>query len=297
MICKILLKELGAHIATGDITDKESMRAPMSDVDGVFHVAAWYKIGVKNKSIAEKINVTGTQNVLDLMQEHGIKKGVYTSTVAVFSDTHGKLVDESYRYDGPHLSEYDRTKWLAHYQVALPRIKNGLPLVIVQPGAVYGPGDTSRLGKTLGDYLLRKLPAVPRGVNLCWAHVDDTARGHILAMEKGGIGESYIIAGPPHTLEEMFLTAEKITGIKPPKMRLSPGMLKFMSKLTGALSFLPLPENYTAESLRVVAGTSYLGANDKAGREFDYAPRPLQEGLEGTLEYMMKELNMPGGHK
>ena len=105
-------------------------------------------------------------------------------------------------------------------------------------------------------------------------------------MEKGEIGESYIIAGPPYTIEEVFLTAEKITGIKPPKLRLSPGMLKFMSKLTGVLGFLPLPENYTAESLRVIAGTSYLGANDKARRALGYTLRPLQEGLQETFQYM-----------
>ena len=285
------LKKLGAKIATGDIADKQSMRASMAGADGVFHIAAWYKVGVKNKSVAEKINVTGTRNVLELMQELEIKKGVYTSTLAVFSDTHGQLVDESYRYDGPHLSEYDRTKWLAHYQVALPMIKDGLPLVIVQPGAVYGPGDTSQLGETFRDYLLKKLPAIPKDVRLCWAHVDDIAKGHILAMEKGNPGENYIIAGPPHTLEEAFTIAEKITGIKPPKMRLAPGMMKFMSKLASLFAFLPLPQNFTAESLRVLAGTSYLGSNEKAKRELGYTPRPLQEGLAETLQYMMKELN------
>lgn len=286
------LKKLGAKIATGDVTDKESMRTPMNGADGVFHIAAWYKVGVKNKSIAEEINVTGTRNVLELVQELEIKKGVYTSTLAVFSDTHGKLVDESYRYDGPHLSEYDRTKWLAHYEVALPMIKNGLPLVIVQPGAVYGPGDTSQLGETFRDYLLKKLPAIPRDVRLCWAHVDDIAKGHILAMEKGKPGESYIIAGPPHTLEEAFVIAEKITGIKPPKMRLAPGMMKFMSKLAGLFAFLPLPQNFTAESLRVLAGTTYLGSNEKAKRELGYAPRPLDQGLAETLEYVKNELNI-----
>src|SRR6266849_4262267 len=105
------LANLGIEIYQGDVTDKESMRTPMQGVDGVFHIAGWYKIGVRDKSDGEKINVQGTRNVLELMRELGIPKGVYTSTLAVNSDTHGRLVDESYHYNGPHLSEYDRTKW------------------------------------------------------------------------------------------------------------------------------------------------------------------------------------------
>ncbi len=93
--------------------------------------------------MVERIHVQGTRNVLELMRELDIPRGVYTSTLAVFSDTKGRLVDETYRHNGPWLSLYDRTKWLAHYRVAEPMIRQGLPLVIVQPGLVYGPGDTS----------------------------------------------------------------------------------------------------------------------------------------------------------
>ena len=109
------LSALGVTIAQGNLTDKESMRAPMTGVDGVFHLAAWYKVGVKDKSPAQRINVGGTRNVFELMRALAIPKGVYTSTLAVFSDTKRKMVDETYRYDGAHLSEYDRTKWEAHY--------------------------------------------------------------------------------------------------------------------------------------------------------------------------------------
>src|SRR5215211_3817530 len=86
------LASLGIAVYKGDVTDKESMRAPMTGVDGVFHIAGWYKIGVRDKSAGEQINVQGTHNVLALMQELRIPKGVYTSTLAVNSDTHGKLV-------------------------------------------------------------------------------------------------------------------------------------------------------------------------------------------------------------
>src|SRR5438128_4313895 len=96
------LAALGVELHRGDVTDKESMRAPMQGVDGVFHIAGWYKIGTKDKSDGEKVNVQGTRNVFELMKELGVPKGVYTSSTTINSDTHWKLVDETYRYTGSH---------------------------------------------------------------------------------------------------------------------------------------------------------------------------------------------------
>jgi nucleoside-diphosphate-sugar epimerase len=285
------LAALGVTLARGDVTDTESMRAPMAGVDGVFHIAGWYKIGVKDKRDGERINVRGTRNVLELMRELGVPKGVYTSTLAVFSDTHGRLVDETYRYDGPHLSEYDRTKWVAHYEVADPMIAAGLPLVIVQPGLIYGPGDTSSVRPTLIRYLRRKLPLIPARTAFCWAHVDDVARGHILAMGRGRAGESYIIAGPMHTLVDALKIAEGITGVPAPRVHVPPAGMKAMAGLMGVVArVVPVSEDYTAEYLRVNAGTTYIGDNSKARRELGYDPRPLQEGLAETLRQEMQLL-------
>ncbi len=287
------LTKHGIQFAPGDITDKESMRAPMTNADGVFHLAAWYKVGARDKSAAAKINVGGTRNVLELMRDLGIPKGVYTSTLAVNSDTHGQIVDESYRFNGTHLSEYDLTKWRAHYEVALSMIQAGLPLVIVQPGVNYGPGDTSAIGNALRDYLRGRLPLVPDQVAYCWAHVEDTARGHILAMEKGRAGESYIIAGPPCTLVDALQLAEQITGIKAPRMKGSPGMLRMMAGVMGVVEKLaPVPENFASETLRVSAGATYLGSSAKAERELGFKARPLAEGLRETLAHELKQLGI-----
>lgn len=287
------LVELGLTVYQGDVTDKESMRGPMTGVDGVYHIAGWYKVGLKDKSEGEKINIGGTRNVLELMRELGIPKGVYTSTLAIFSDTGGRLVDETYRYNGPHLSEYDRTKAAAHYQVADPMIEAGLPLVIVQPGLIYGPGDTSSVRTTLIQYLQHQLPMIPDKTAFCWAHVDDIAQGHILAMEKGRPGESYIIAGPKHTFVEALAIAEAITGIPAPRRRVSPGMMKAMAALMGVVEkIVPVPEAYSAEGLRILAGVTYIGDNSKAKRELGYHPRPLQAGLAETLHHEMRLLGM-----
>lgn len=254
----------------------------MTGVDGVFHIAGWYKIGTKDPAEGDRVNVAGTRNVLAAMKNLGIPKGVYTSTLAVFSDTRGQLVDESYRTkgNGPWLTHYDRTKWLAHYKIAEPMIREGLPLVIVQPGLNYGPGDTSEVRPIFVRYLRRRLTALPRETAYCWGHVDDTARGHLLAMEKGVPGESYIIAGPPHSLIEAFEIAQRITGIRAPRMHVSPRLLRGIARLA------------RSERLRDVAGVTYLGSNEKARRVLGFDPRPLEAGLRETLAHEMQLLGM-----
>jgi nucleoside-diphosphate-sugar epimerase len=285
-----MLHALGVEVHAGDITDRETLKAPMAGVDGVFHAAAWYKVGVAN-SHADQINVDGTRNVLRTMRTLEIPRGVYTSTVAVFSDTKGAVPDETYRYDGPHLSEYDRTKWIAHYRVALPKIEEGVPLTIVMPGLVYGPGDTSGMRTALMDLLRRRLPMTPARTAFCWSHVEDTARGHILAMEKGQPGATYIITGPRHTFAEAFDVAARLAKVRAPYVHPGPRLMRAMAALmTGVGRVVTLPPALQPEALRVLAGTTYFGANEKAVRELGFTARPLEEGLAQTLEHELRVL-------
>src|SRR5688500_18053422 len=150
------------------------------------------------------------------MKELRIRRGVYTSSLVVNSDTHGQLVDESYRFIGKHLSEYDRTKAVAH-DIADQFIAEGLPLIIVMPGLIYGPGDTSTLRRNLIDFLQGKLQMIPTRTTLCWGYVEDIAHAHVLAMEKGLPGETYIIAGEPSTLQNTFQLASHLTGKDAPR--------------------------------------------------------------------------------
>lgn len=283
------LQSLGVLLFKGDVTDKESMREGMHGVDGLFHVAGWYKIGARDKSDGEKVNIHGTRNVLELMRELHILKGVYTSTLAINSDTHGELKDENYHFTGKHITEYDRTKAAAH-EIAERFIKDGLPLVIVMPGGIYGPGDTSVLRTTFIQYLQGKLPMLPTKAGVCWAHVEDTARGHILAMEKGVIGERYIIAGEAQTYQDVLVLANHITG-KPVPRFVSHRVFKAMASLVKPFDAF-LPETYTSETMRVLSGVTYWGDNSKAKRFLGYNPRPLTEGLESTLKHEMSLLGM-----
>jgi nucleoside-diphosphate-sugar epimerase len=286
------LTALGIVIHEGDVTDRTSLRAPMQGADGVFHVAGWYKLGVRDRESAVNINIEGTRNVLDVMRELRIPKGVYTSTLAVNSDTRGQIVDETYRFTGRHVSLYDWSKDEAH-KVALQHVDAGLSLVIVQPGLIYGPGDTSGVRTTLRQYLQRKLPAVPAKATYCWAHVDDEARGHVLAMERGQPGRNYFLAGPVHTLVDALDIAASVTGIPAPRVRLPSGVLKAASMALRLIDpLVRLPPSYSPESLRVLAGVTYVGSSARARHELGWQVRPLRDGFMDTLRHEMRLLGM-----
>jgi nucleoside-diphosphate-sugar epimerase len=300
------LKTLGVVLHVGDITTRDTLRAPMQGVDGVFHVAGWYKIGQRDSGgVAEDVNVQGTRNVLETARDLEIPRIVYTSTVSVLGDTHGQLVDETFRADRrdpadrragatdtPFLTEYDRTKWMAHYEVALPMMRAGLPLIIVMPGAVYGPGDTSGIHSTLVQLLRGRLFATPRGVAFAWVYVEDAARGLRQAMDAGRPGETYLLTGPVHTFEEAFDLAARIAGKRRPIFHPRPlvmrGLAKMMSILEGWDVRAPMP----SETLRLMAGTTWIGSSEKAAKDLGFTARPLEEGLRHTIEHELRQLGM-----
>lgn len=285
------LAELGAELVEGDITEPSTLAGTMDGVDGVFHLAGWYKVGARNRDTAHAINVDGTRHVLEEALGAGVPKVVYTSTLAVYGDTDGVPVDESYRTDGPWLSLYDRTKWVAQYEVAEPMVAQGLPLVIVQPGLVYGPGDPSNVGMVLRDYLRGRLPAIPKQGG-CWGYVEDIARGHVLAMAKGAIGESYNLAGPCRLWEEIMPIAEEITGLKSPPV-LPAWLTRIFSWVMRPINVVvPLPSTYHPETLRVASGTRYYASSEKARQELGWAVRPPEDGLAITLNAEMAELGI-----
>ena len=123
--------------------------------------------------------------------------------------------------------------------------------------------------------------------------MDDIAHGHILAMERGKPGESYIIAGPTYTFEDAMNLAEQITGVPAPRLRVAPGLLKAMAAIVGVVEkAVQVPADSSAEYLRINAGVTYIGDNTKARRELGYNPRSLKEGLTETLYHEMRLLGM-----
>jgi dihydroflavonol-4-reductase len=288
-----LLNALGIELHSGDITDRESLRPGMEGADGVFHVAAWYKIGARNgDDTAHRTNVEGTRNVLEVARELAIRRIVYTSTVGVFGDTRGHLVDESYYAEGPFLTEYDHTKWLAHYEVVVPMMRAGVPIVIVMPGAVYGPGDTSGIHSTLVQLLRGRLYATPRGVQFCWGYIEDVARGLRQAMDAGKPGESYLLTGPVHSFEEAFQIAARIAGKRAPLLHPRPFVMRGLASAAAVLERWQVQPPVPAETLRLMAGTTWIGSAAKAERDLGFTVRPLEEGLKHTIEHELRQLGM-----
>jgi len=284
------LAEYGVRPHLGDVRDKESMRRGMRGAHGVFHTAAWTRIGSRDSKTAEAVNVQGTRNVLELIRELHIPKGVYTSTVSVFSDTRGQRFTEEHRYEGKHLTIYDRTKWEAHYEVAVPMMRRGLPLVIVQPGVVYGPGDDGELAGLLRSYVLGKFPFAPTVNAYSWAHVEDVAAGHLLAMEDGRPGHSYLICGEAETLLNVMRSAGRLVGKRRGPLPFPGKVLRPVAGILRALGLVVPPLAAKAERIRAGAGVTYLGDDTRARTELGFSPRPVTEGMPDAVRALLQDL-------
>lgn len=281
------LQEAGATLAQGDVTDIASLIEPLRGIDGVFHLAGLYELGHEFRARMTAINVDGARNTFEAALAAGVPRIVHTSTVGVFGNTHGHCPDETYRVEQRTLSsEYERTKWAAHYEVALPMIQRGAPIIITQPGAVTGAGDTSPLA-AIFEMFLNRLPVMfgaKSGVT--WAHVDDIADGHILAMEQGRVGEAYILAGPAMTYRESMEAFAALTGLGAPKVWLPGWAAGFTSGLFGLLERAfkaKLP--FSAEALSTLNDYTFYGSADKARRELGWQPRPLEVVFKEVLDY------------
>lgn len=271
----------GVELVPGDLDDAPALDRLCAGADGLFHVAGWYKVGSRTPEVGLRVNVDGTRNVLEAARRNGVRRVAYTSTLATNSDTRGRVVDESYRFAGRHLSAYDSSKAQAH-DIAVEYASDGLDVVILMPGVIYGPGDTSQIGAMIERTARGKRVVAPRDGGMCWAHVEDVARGHVLAMEKGAAGAAYMLAGPQASLAEVLRTVARIAGTKPP-LTLPVSMVRVTAAMTTVLGkVVPLPADYTGESLRASVAT-YLGSPARAEHELGWSARGLDEGLRDTV--------------
>jgi nucleoside-diphosphate-sugar epimerase len=260
----------------------------MEGCQAAFHIAADYRVGMpksKRESMYDS-NVRGTERVFDAAADAGVDRVLYVSTVNIFGNTNGQTVDETYsrnESDG-FVSYYDETKYLAH-KLAQERAAAGAPIVIVQPGLVYGPGDHAIVGELIEQASRGKMPAKAfpdLGYNAVF--VDDVADGIILAHDKGQTGESYVLGGELTTQGKLIDKAAEIGGEKPPRMTVPPVVLKAMipvGRFVGPA--MGLPPNFR-EMISAAHNVTYLARDDKARRELGYQPRDLDTGLRETIE-------------
>jgi nucleoside-diphosphate-sugar epimerase len=272
----------GCTLVQGDLQAREAMEEAMRGCDAVFHLAADYRVGVRDdvRESMERTNVEGTRNVLDAAAAAGVPRIVYVSTVAVFGNTHGEVIDESFEHPGRSFtSKYEETKWRAHL-VAKEKAAAGAPIVIVQPGAIYGPGDKSAMGEQLSQAATGKLPAVafPKlGLNM--VHVDDVVEGLLLACEKGEQGQSYVLGGEITTLRGALETAAAAAGRKPPRFNVPTGFLKALTPFGPLVGkAMGAPPNLR-ELITTSDGVTFWATDDRARRELGYSPRDMRTGL------------------
>jgi nucleoside-diphosphate-sugar epimerase len=280
------LSGLGCELVAGDLGDAAAIRRGMEGCDAVVHAAAMYEVGIpaKQRPAMWEANVAGTERVLSAAREAGVAKLVYVSTVGVFGNTHRQVVDESYEHPGREFtSYYEETKLEAH-RVARRLIDDGLPGVIVQPGGVYGPGDTSQVADLLEQFFAGRLPLLPfPELGICLTHVEDIAGGILLALDKGHVGETYVLSGPVTTMREAVETVAAATGRKAPRYALPTVLMKALTPVGPLVGRMMGQPPNLRELISSADGVTFWASHEKASRELGYAPRGLEEGLRQTL--------------
>ena len=282
------LGDLPLQMAVGDLVDAGSLVAAVDQCEAVFHVAADYRLGAADPSQLYRTNVEGTRHLLTAADRAGVRRIVYTSSVATMGiPTDGTPGDECTPVSlDAMIGHYKRSKYLAE-QVVLQAAAAGTPAVIVNPSTPVGPGDVkpTPTGQLVFDAAAGRMPAyVDTGLNI--VHVDDVAAGHLLAYQHGRVGERYILGGEDLTLRQILSTISQSVGRKPPRVRLPYAAV--------------LPLAYAAEALAKITGRSgritlegvrmsrkhMFFSSAKAVRELGYRWRPPASALEDAVRWL-----------
>lgn len=279
---------LGCEIVSGDLGDAEAIRNGMDGCDAVVHAAAMYEVGIpaKQRPAMYQANVTGTENVMKAALDAKVARIVHVSTCGTFGNTHGKVVDETYRNPGKEFtSYYEETKLESQRIVERMVAEQDLPAIVVQPGGVYGPGDTSQVADLLQEFFAGKLVLMPfPELGICLSHVEDLAGGIVMAVDKGRIGETYVLSGPASTMREAIETVATLTGRKAPKRAMPVPLLKALTPIGPLVGKLMGQPPNLRELISSADGVTFWASHEKASRELGYAPRGLEVGMRQTLE-------------
>jgi farnesol dehydrogenase len=279
----------------GDIMNHDSLVAGMKGCTHVFHLAAYAKNWAADTKIFSDHNVIGMRNVFAAARQIGIQRVVWTSTIVTFGPTAPDVIgDETMlRITKKYYTEYEETKALAE-QEAIESAAEGFPVVIVNPTRVYGPGkltEGNSVSLMIDQYDRGQVPILlNHGINIGnYALVDDLVRGHILAMEKGRVGERYIIGGENASLKRFFALVDEVSGKKhfqvnlPPKAGLAyGGIQKFAAEKFGI--YPQITTGWVDTFLQ-----DWAFSCEKAQRELGYTYTPLKEGIRLTYEWILQQ--------
>lgn len=281
------LEGLDAEIVVADMKDRTAMRHALSECRYFFHVAADYRLWAKDPEEIVRNNLQGTEAPMLAALDAGVERIVYTSSVATLkARTDGVAVDETSRHtEQSAIGAYKRSKLVAERLVE-KMVGEGLPAVIVNPSTPIGPRDIkpTPTGRIIVEAATGKIPAfVDTGLNL--VHVDDVAEGHLLALEKGRIGESYILGGEDVSLRQMLAVIADLAGRKAPTVNLPRAPLYPIAWIAEAVARITGKEPFvTADALKMAKYHMFF-SSAKAARELGYTARPYGEALADALSW------------
>ena len=280
------IADLSLEYVTGDLRDPASLDRAMKGVKRVFHVAADYRLWAKRKQDIYDSNVGGTKNLLAAARRAGIEQLIYTSTVATIAVDRPQLPNESTDAKLEEMvGHYKRSKWMAERE-ALAAAKAGLPVIVVMPTTPVGPWDwkPTPTGKIILDFLNGKMPGyVETGLN--FVGVEECAAGHLLAAEKGKVGERYLLGGGNLTLKAMLDTLSKITGLRAPSLKIPHGLAlgvayasTVFSRLVGREPGIPI------EGVKIARHMMFVDCS-RAQRELGFKAGPVAAALERAVRW------------
>jgi dihydroflavonol-4-reductase len=282
-----LIEGLSVERVVGDLRDPKSLNRALQNVGVVYHVAADYRLWARDPREIYESNVVGTRNLLDAARSAGVWRFIYTSTVATVAVPRGSgLPDESTTTSvDDMIGGYKRSKWLAE-QEAQRAASDGLPVVIVNPTTPVGPGDSkpTPTGRIIVDFLNGRMPAyVDTGLN--FVAVEDAAAGHLLAAERGRVGERYILGGENLTLKQILDVLARVSGIPAPRVRLPHALAlaagyadAAISRLMGRDPKIPL------DGVRMSKHSMFV-RTEKARRDLGFAPGPVALALDRAVRW------------
>ncbi|MEO0406719.1 MAG: NAD-dependent epimerase/dehydratase family protein [Cyanobacteria bacterium P01_A01_bin.135] len=272
-------------LAYGDITDQAALTQAMVGVDWVFHTAAYVELGVVDAERMARVNVEGTQAVLAAAQAAGVSRLLYCSTIGVYGDTQGRVIDETFaRQQQDFSSAYDRTKYEAQQRVD-QAVAAGLHTVSVMPSGIFGPDDP-HFGPVLDAFRRGKLKVWAGGDRVTGiVHVDDLVQGMLLAIEQGAPGEHFILSADEMTTREMFATLSQMTGVPepaevpPPIVRAAGALLDPVGRL---LNWQP---PISQERVHYIYDRCVRVDGAKAKQQLGWQPRSVEDTLQDCITH------------
>ena len=285
------LIDSGCEVVEGDVRDRDAVAAALAGVRYLVHAAADYRLWAPVADDLLRVNVEGTRIVMEEALRAGVERVVYTSSVATLAlRSDGAPADETRTLGVEQaIGAYKRSKVLAERVVQDLVETSGLPAVIVNPSAPIGPRDIkpTPTGRVIVQAASGRMPGfVDTGLNL--AHVDDIAAGHLAALERGRIGERYILGGDNVLLRQMLAEIAQNIGRRPPRLKLPLALMfplawgsETMARLAGTTPFV------TRDSLHMARHRMFF-THEKARRELGYSSRPYQQGLADAIAWFRK---------